>query len=84
MDNDFARLLQEIKAAARGEDRERYSKAYIALMEARPLAPADMARQLRWLIHHTERYPDACVYTATLDHIADQLETLGAAQVRID
>jgi hypothetical protein len=81
---EFAAMLSEHKAALSDfldetrdgvEAEERCSRAYDALLAARPSQPAVMAMQLRWLIREIEvgDYPDD---RGVLEHVARWLDGL--------
>jgi hypothetical protein len=81
---EFASMLSEHKAALTAllhetpdalESEERCSKAYDALVTARPRDPAVMAMQLRWLLSEIE-VGDCPDYREVLEHIAQRLEAL--------
>ena len=81
---EFVAMLSEHKAALSNfldgtrdaaEAEERCSKAYDALLAARPNDPAVMAMQLRWLLREIEvgDYPDD---RGVLEHVAERLEAM--------
>ena len=80
---EFAAMLSEHNASLCNfldatqdmpEAEERCSKAYDALLAARPNDPAVMAMQLRWLLREMDGdYPDD---RRVLEHVAERLEAI--------